>query len=355
MKCKNEGCSATCKLMRHISFVDCPGHDLLMATMLTGASVMDCCVLLIAGNETCPQPQTAEHLASIEIMKLKHIIILQNKIDIIMRDNSAPDQYEQIKEFVKGTKAENSPIIPISAQLKYNIDVVCDYICRIPIPIRDFTRPPKMSIIRSFDINRPGVSPDELQGGVVGGSLLEGVIRVGEKVEIRPGIRGKNRSTGNKTISTSIMSRIVSLKAEKNELLYAVPGGLIAVGLKCDPSLTRDDHLYGQVLGHPGKLPDVIEEVTIKFYLLRRLLGVKSDSARNEKVSFLRKDETLLINISANSIGGTIIERKKDRAKIQFLKHACASIGDKITLSRKIDTNWRLIGWGEIESIKKAS
>lgn len=156
MKCKNEGCDATCKLVRHISFVDCPGHDLLMATMISGASVMDCALLLIAANETCPQPQTSEHLASIEIMNLNHIIILQNKIDIIMKDGTASQQFDQIKDFVQGTKAEKSPIIPISAQLGYNIDVLCDYICRIPIPIRDFTCPPKMSIVRSFDINKPG-------------------------------------------------------------------------------------------------------------------------------------------------------------------------------------------------------
>jgi len=54
-----------------------------MATMLNGAAVMDAVLLLIAGNETCPQPQTSEHLAAIEIMKLKNIIILQNKIDLV--------------------------------------------------------------------------------------------------------------------------------------------------------------------------------------------------------------------------------------------------------------------------------
>ena len=325
-----------------------------MATMITGASVMDCALLLVAANESCPQPQTSEHLASIEIMKLEHIIILQNKIDIVMKDGSAPQQYEQIKEFVKGTKAENSPIIPISAQLEYNIDVLCDYICRIPIPIRDFTCPPKMSIVRSFDINLPGISPDKLQGGVVGGSILQGVLRVGDKVEIRPGMTSTDRATGKKR-SRSIMSRIVSLMAEKNHLLYAVPGGLVAVGLQCDPSLTRDDHLNGHVLGHPGKLPDVLQEVVVKFFLLRRLLGVKSDGSKREKVSSLKKEEILLINISANSVGGKVIERKGTMAKIQFLSPACASVGDKITLSRKIEKNWRLIGWGEIEKVKKAS
>lgn len=65
------------ELVRHVSFVDCPGHDILMATMLNGAAVMDGAMLLIAANEPCPQPQTSEHLAAVEIMRLQHIIILQ--------------------------------------------------------------------------------------------------------------------------------------------------------------------------------------------------------------------------------------------------------------------------------------
>ena len=83
-----------------MSFVDCPGHDILMATMLNGAAVMDAALLLIAANETCPQPQTSEHLAAIEIMKLKHILILQNKIDLC-RESQLRDQYEAINRFIQ--------------------------------------------------------------------------------------------------------------------------------------------------------------------------------------------------------------------------------------------------------------
>ena len=54
-----------------------------------------------AGNESCPQPQTSEHLAAVEIMKLKHILILQNKIDLV-KESQAKEQYEQILAFVKG-------------------------------------------------------------------------------------------------------------------------------------------------------------------------------------------------------------------------------------------------------------
>merc|ERR1712216_1055861 len=71
-ECKIGGGNGEMKLLRHVSFVDCPGHDILMATMLNGAAVMDAALLLVAGNESCPQPQTSEHLAAVEIMQLKH-------------------------------------------------------------------------------------------------------------------------------------------------------------------------------------------------------------------------------------------------------------------------------------------
>ena len=165
-------------LVRHVSFVDCPGHDILMATMLNGAAVMDGALLLIAGNESCPQPQTSEHLAAVEIMRLQHIIILQNKIDLV-QENAAANQYDTICKFIQGTIADGAPVIPISAQLKYNIDVVCEYICkRIPVPVRDFTAPANMIVIRSFDVNKPGAEVDDIQGGVAGGSILQGVLKL---------------------------------------------------------------------------------------------------------------------------------------------------------------------------------
>lgn len=144
----------TWRLQRHVSFVDCPGHDILMATMLNGAAVMDAAMLLVAGNEPCPQPQTSEHLAAVEIMRLGNIIILQNKVDLVKQD-AALAQQEQIRKFVAGTVADQAPIIPISAVLKYNIDVVVEYIVhRVPVPVRDFTSVPRLIVIRSFDVNK---------------------------------------------------------------------------------------------------------------------------------------------------------------------------------------------------------
>ena len=235
----------TYELVRHVSFVDCPGHDILMATMLNGAAVMDAALLLIAGNETCPQPQTSEHLAAIEIMKLKHILILQNKIDLI-KETQAKDQHDQILRFIEGTVAEGAPIIPISAQLKYNIEVVCEYIeKKIPVPLRDFTSEPHLIIIRSFDVNKPGSEVEDLKGGVAGGSILKGVLKVGQEIEVRPGLVSKD--SNGKLTCQPIRSKIVSLFTEQNDLMFAVPGGLIGVGTKIDPTLCRADRMVGQV------------------------------------------------------------------------------------------------------------
>ena len=271
--CKAPNCTGTMELLRHVSFVDCPGHDILMATMLNGAAAMDAALLLIAANEECPQPQTSEHLAAVEIMKMKHIIILQNKIDIV-KETAALEQHSKILDFIQGTVAEGSPIVPISAQLSYNIDVVCENIIkRVPIPDRSFIGPPTMIIIRSFDVNKPGTDVDDLQGGVAGGSILRGVLKKGEAIEIRPGIIEK---AGDSFKCRPIISVVERLRAENNDLNYAVPGGLIGVGTRVDPCLSRGDRLVGHVLGTPGNLPEVYEYIEAKYYLLRRLLGVKS-------------------------------------------------------------------------------
>ncbi|KAL2459659.1 Protein-synthesizing GTPase [Forsythia ovata] len=337
------------KLLRHVSFVDCPGHDILMATMLNGAAIMDGALLLIAANESCPQPQTSEHLAAVEIMRLQHIIILQNKVDLV-QENVAINQHEAIQKFIQGTVADGAPVVPISAQLKYNIDVVSEYIVKkIPIPERNFISPPNMIVIRSFDVNKPGSEVDEIRGGVAGGSILKGVLKVNQFIEVRPGIVVKDENGNIKC--TPIYSRIVSLYAEQNELQFAVPGGLIGVGTTMDPTLTRADRLVGQVLGEVGSLPEVFVELEVNFFLLRRLLGVRTkDSERQGKVSKLAKGEILMLNIGSMSTGARVIAVKNVFAKLQLTSPVCTSKGEKIALSRRIEKHWRLIGWGQIQA-----
>lgn len=339
-------CNAIASTNHDSSFVDCPGHDILMSTMLSGAAVMDAALLLIAGNEPCPQPQTSEHLAAIEIMKLDKVIILQNKVDL-MREEAAQQHYESILKFIRGTVAGQSPVIPISAQLKFNVDAVNEAIVNtIPVPPRDFTQHPQMIIIRSFDVNKPGAEIDELKGGVAGGSILHGVVKLGDEIEIRPGIVSRHQNGSIKC--TPIFSRVVSLNSESNDLKYAVPGGLIGVGTRVDPTLCRADRLVGFVLGLKGRLPEIYSEIEINFYLLRRLLGVKTADGKQAKVAKLTKNEVIMVNIGSTSTGAKVAAIKNDAAKLILINPACTSIGEKVALSRRIEKHWRLIGWANI-------
>ncbi|GBC75104.1 Elongation factor Tu [archaeon HR06] len=249
-RCKNDHYSSTpqCSicgeegnLRRVVSFVDCPGHESLMVNMLSGAALMDGALLVIAANEKIPQPQTREHLLALQMLGMKHIVILHNKVELVS-DEEALEGYKQIKSFIKGTVAEGSPIIPISAQHKLNIDMVLKAIEEyIPTPKRDITAKPLMQVLRSFDINRPGINPSQLKGGVLGGSLLQGKLRVNDEIEIRPGIIEDQKY---KTITT----KVVSLGTSAGFVEEVTPGGLIAIGTLLDPYLTKSDSLLGSVV-----------------------------------------------------------------------------------------------------------
>ena len=353
-------CNSPINLIRHISFVDCPGHDVLMATMLNGTAVMDAALLLIAANEPCPQPQTSEHLAAVQIMNLKHIIILQNKIDLISQED-AREQYGSILKYIATTAARDSPIIPISAQLGMNIDAVVEHIVKtIPIPDRNYVSPAKMIVIRSFFTNKAGEDVRNLKGGIAGGSILQGCLKIGDDVEIRPGVLEKE---GNKPVCRIRRSKIVSLKADENELAFAVPGGLIGVGLTLDPSLCRGDKLQGQVLGQPGSLPDIYLSFTAHFTLFKHLLGVVGKTSLT-RITGLAMTENLMLNVGSTHTYGTVVGLAKSEnanansdegnagvkgfAAFRLSNPVCTQIGERIAISRKIDRTWRLIGWAKI-------
>lgn len=181
---------------------------------------------------------------------------------------------------------------------------------------------------------------EDIKGGVAGGSILRGVLQVGMEIEVRPGLISRDEQ--GTLVCCPIFSRITSLYADQNDLQYAVPGGLIGVGTKMDPMLTRADRLVGQVLGAVGSLPDIYTELEITYYLLRRLLGVKTEGDKKAaKVQKLAKAETLMLNIGSLSTGGRVTAVKADLAKITLQSPVCCEIGEKIALSRRVDRHWR--------------
>jgi len=326
--------------LRTVSFVDSPGHETLMATMLSGAAIMDGAVLVIAANEPCPQPQTKEHLMALDIIGIKNVVIAQNKIDIVSRED-AIKHYNQIKQFVKGTVAENAPIVPISAQQNINIDVLIKTIeDTIPTPQHDLNKPGIMQIARSFDVNRPGTQPAKLNGGVIGGTISQGTFKVKEDIEIRP---GRKVEAEGRTRWEPITTNIVKLVYGGESVEEATPGGLLAVGTKLDPSMTKSDALAGQVAGKPGSLPPVWHKFVMKTQLLERVVGVADEAAM---VKSIATSEPLMLSIGTSTTIGVVTSARKETAEVALKRPVCAEVGSRIAISRRIGARWRLIGVG---------
>jgi len=335
------------KLLRRVSYVDAPGHEALMATMLSGAALMDGAILVIAANEPCPQPQTLEHFTALGIIGVKNLIVVQNKIDVVQKER-ALQNYKEIKKFLEGTWAENAPIIPVSALHKANIDVLLQAMEEIiPTPPRELTKPPLMYVARSFDVNKPGTKPKDLKGGVIGGSLMQGVLRVGGEIEIRPGIRRPVGASKGRYIYEPIISEVVSLRFGNLEVEEAKPGGLLAIGTRLDPSLTKADALVGNVVGIPGHLPPVTTYIKAKYELLRRAVGLKE----MVKMQPMRKGEIVVVTAGTAIRIATVLNVTSDTVELKLRDPVVAWEGSRIAISRRILGRWRLAGWGIVEEV----
>ncbi|MEK6917038.1 MAG: translation initiation factor IF-2 subunit gamma [Nanoarchaeota archaeon] len=328
-------------VLRKVSFVDAPGHESLMATMLSGANVMDGALLLVAANEKCPQPQTREHLMALKIIGIKNVVIIQNKVDLVS-DEAALKNYEDIKAFLKGTDYENSPILPISAQHNINIDAVIEAIEEfIPTPKRDNKAELRMFVARSFDINKPGQEITALKGGVLGGVIQQGMIKTGDTIEVRP---GHIYEEANKKVWKPIVTKVKKIMTGKKEIKDAGPGGSIALLTDLDPSIVKSDSFTGNIVGFEGKLPDVWDYLTLEVHLLERIVG----SAEDAKVDPLKMGEVLMLNVNSAATVGIITKLGKDKIECRLKLPVCAEKGSRVTISRRIGTRFRLIGYGII-------
>jgi len=335
--CKN--CGSKAELLRAVSFVDSPGHETLMATMLSGAAIMDGALLVIAANEDVPQPQTKEHLMALSIIGVDKVVIVQNKIDIVSEEQ-AKENLRQIKEFVRGTTAENAPIIPMSAHHQVNVDTLIETIEKV-IPSRKFdeAKPAKMYIARSFDVNQPGATPDKFVGGVVGGTLLQGRIKVGDDIQINP---GRQAGAGPKTEWVSIETTVRSLHTGGSSKKEVRPGGLIALGTTLDPFLTKSDSLVGRVVGQPGSLPPILSKISVEIHLLERVVGTAEDL----KVDPIKTSEPLMVSVGTATTVGVVSSARENTADMTLKIPVAAEAGQRVAVSRRIGGKWRLIGHG---------
>ncbi|MEM1732898.1 MAG: translation initiation factor IF-2 subunit gamma [Desulfurococcaceae archaeon] len=335
-------------LLRRVNYVDAPGHEAYMTTMLSGAMIMDGAILVIAANEPCPQPQTVEHLMALEILGIKNIIIVQNKIDVVSKEKAIKN-YNEIRSFIENTIARDAPIIPISALHKVNIDVVLQAIQEvIPTPSRELSKPPLMYVVRSFDINKPGTPYDMIQGGVIGGTLLQGTIRKDDEIIILPGVKVQTSAKPSSSPRYEpVVTRVEELRYGNLVTDEARPGGLVAIRTTLDPSLTKNDQLVGSIVTKPGYKVYVTKNITIRYSMFERVVGAKEFT----KIPPLQVNEKIVVAVGSAVRLATVKTIKKDSIELELSEPIATLIGSRVAISRKVLARWRLAGWGIIEHV----
>ncbi len=328
-KCQN--CNEDTHFLRKVSILDAPGHETLMATAIATGSLIDGALLVIAANEPCPRPQTLEHMMVLKILNIMRLVVVQNKIDLVSK-SEAINNYRQIKSFLAANGYEKAPIIPTAAHQKINIDRLIEAIEReIPTPKRDLTKPARMYVARSFDINKPGSSIENLKGGVLGGSIVHGRLKVGEQVEVLPMPKDYKK--------LSEILEIENLYTGNEQLQEAKAGGLIAVSSYLDPYWTKSDAMIGSMIGHPGTLPVPQNRLTIEFRLLER--------EENTNIT-LTENEPLVINAGTTTAVGFVKSVKKNVLDLECKNPICVDTSMTVAISKRIKQRWRLVGFGRL-------
>lgn len=324
---------------RYVSFIDAPGHEMLMATMLSGAAVIDAAILVIAANEGI-KPQTREHLMALQAKNVKNVIVVQNKIDLVDK-KQALENYDEIKKFLKGSIAENATIIPVSAQQEINLGRIFEELALIRIPERDTKSAPFFLIARSFDINRPGTEIKDIKGGILGGILKKGILKVGDEIEIKPGISSKKHD---ETIYKTLYTKILSLRKGNETVSEVFPGASISIETSLDSFITKADSLTGCIASLKGQLPEIKHRIRIEAKLFPQVLGLG-----NEKpVDSIRIKELLMLSINTTITVGTVERISKNEVEMSLNIPIVALKDDNVGIARNIEGHWRLIGWGRI-------
>ncbi len=333
-----------------VSFVDAPGHHSYIHTMVKGATVVDGALLVTDVRKEPMQMQTIEHLAILSILNVKNIIVIQNKADLVSPDRCV-EHYDLLKKELCGTSAENSPIIPISAQNNINIDVLRKSLLTMVTGIlnsiekaSDSQKTGVFQIIRSFDINKPGDDISNIKGGVLGGTVIGNAqYQIGDKVEIRPGVLQKNNI--NKTITyIPLQTEIRTIFAESKSCNSTTIGGLYGIGTGLDPTLTIADSLSGSLLGKPGELPPVVYEIEM------RITHVNLDSSHKVRVKPGGLYRLIIGNVVVDAES---VESKTSKSVIMKLTRPICTIETICLIYNVESSNTRLIAFGSF-GINKA-
>ena len=117
----------------------------------------------------------------------------------------------------------------------------------------------------------------------------------------------------------------------------------MSIGTNIDPSITRADSLVGNIIGKPGKLPPVVEEIELKINLMDFVVGLE----QRTKVKNLVMGEQLMLNVwTAITIGQITSIAKGNVVTVKLARPVCAEKGTRVAVSRRLEGRFRLIGFG---------
>jgi translation initiation factor 2 subunit 3 len=273
----------------------------------------------------------------LDMLGIKNVVIVQNKIDLVKQEK-ALENYKQIKAFLKGTTCANAPIIPISANYNANIDALIEAIeTAIPTPKRDLSAAPKLYVARSFDINKPGTDISKVRGGVIGGSLICGTVKKGDKLMVKPGITKKSKD---KEVTAPLTFEVTSVMTMEGPLDEAKPGGLVGIGTRLDPALTKGDTLVGNMVGTEKALGPVLDTLEIEYTLIKR------DGFDNPA---FRPNEPLVVSVGTATSIGMIVKLKGGVVTLKLKRGVYAEKGAHAALSRRVGQRWRLCAFGKLK------
>jgi len=322
-------CGEKTEVIKKVSFVDAPGHETLMAVMLSGATLLNGALLVVAANEECPQPRTVEHLSALKMHGVKNIVVAQNKIDLVSKED-AKKNYEKLRKFLDDEGYSHTPIIPTSAHFDTNMDALVYALSEcIPAPENNPDAPLRLQVVRSFDINKPGTDIDKLKGGILGGAVLQGTISVGQKLWLYPGI------------SKPLEISVESLNMDGIVFDKVHPGGLVAIGTKLDPYQCYADRMVGQIVCEDKSKPFMSSKLDIKYTKVDRLI--------EPNMMPFKVGEKIVLVIGSAAYLGTITKVKGETISLFMNKDAVYYKTDKIAVSRNINGRWRLAGYGEVK------
>ncbi len=326
---KCESCGSKASLYYRVSLIDSPGHKTLMTIMLSGATIVDGAVLVIAANQKCPQPQTQEHVEALRIMGIKNLVVAQTKIDVVGKDR-AKESYNEIKEFLSANGYENAAIIPVFASQNVNITQLIQEIGRFDV-VQEEEKKTEFVVVRSFDINKPGTEINDLKGGVIGGGLKSGKLEIGDDIIVYPGVFVKNTWK-------PLKSKVISIHSEFSKEKYIYRGLMVGLETGLDPSIARRDSLAGSLVVKDDNVPNFKNRISINY--------IPIEGKFNKPI---QKGEIVLLNVLASKVLGTVVSQLQNKLVINLENsYLPYFLEDLAIVSRKINNVWVLAGSGKI-------